>query len=90
MAGAEGLEPATSGFGDRRSSQLSYTPAVRLRFPPVGKSKTRAGGVKKRSHLQSQEGCTIRTIIAVKACGKLPVLATRCPMACGRSIVVMQ
>ena len=26
VAGAEGLELSTSGFGDRRSSQLSYTP----------------------------------------------------------------
>jgi hypothetical protein len=26
MAGAEGLELSTSGFGDRRSSQLSYAP----------------------------------------------------------------
>jgi hypothetical protein len=26
MAGVEGLEPAALGFGDRCSSQLSYTP----------------------------------------------------------------
>jgi hypothetical protein len=28
LAGVEGLEPPASGFGDRRSSQLSYTPTV--------------------------------------------------------------
>ena len=26
LAGVEGLEPPTSGFGDLRSSQLDYTP----------------------------------------------------------------
>ena len=30
MAGVEGLEPATPGFGDRCSSQLSYTPSGAL------------------------------------------------------------
>src|SRR5436190_20871544 len=29
LAGVEGLEPPTPGFGDRCSSQLSYTPIVR-------------------------------------------------------------
>jgi hypothetical protein len=31
LAGVEGLEPPTPGFGDRCSSQLSYTPRVRRR-----------------------------------------------------------
>jgi hypothetical protein len=32
LAGVEGLEPPASGFGDRRSSQLSYTPSVGQRL----------------------------------------------------------
>ena len=35
LAGVEGLEPPTPGFGDRCSSQLSYTPAAR-RLPING------------------------------------------------------
>ena len=39
LAGVEGLEPPASGFGDRRSSQLSYTPAARkARYDQPGKS----------------------------------------------------
>ena len=30
LAGVEGLEPPASGFGDQRSSQLSYTPMIRF------------------------------------------------------------
>jgi hypothetical protein len=37
LAGVEGLEPPTPGFGDRCSSQLSYTPIACSRFisPPL-------------------------------------------------------
>ena len=32
MAGVEGVEPPTPGFGDRCSSQLSYTPKDTLEY----------------------------------------------------------
>ena len=41
LAGVAGLEPAASGFGDRRSSQLSYTPAPER--TPLARGVTWAG-----------------------------------------------
>ena len=47
MAGATGLEPATSGVTGRRSNQLSYAPAAvdrqraLLPLPPRGVKRTR-------------------------------------------------
>ena len=52
MAGEEGFEPTTYGFGDRRSNQLSYTPTVRRRMAGlvVGAGVARRGnGVRSRS-----------------------------------------
>src|SRR6202040_3157938 len=47
MAGATGLEPATSGVTGRRSNQLSYAPAASTRAgtptPPVGGCQAHPG-----------------------------------------------
>src|SRR5262249_19040958 len=40
LAGQEGLEPPTAGFGDRDSSQLSYCPVM---DPAVTNSRTTVG-----------------------------------------------
>ena len=36
MAGATGLEPATSGVTGRRSNQLNYAPSVRVQRDELG------------------------------------------------------
>ena len=46
MAGATGLEPATSGVTGRRSNQLSYAPGPRALVPEQGLLVPSAKGVK--------------------------------------------
>src|SRR5208282_4356535 len=61
LAGVEGLELSTSGFGDRRSSQLSYTPTSgqRLNQGPSAHGVGRSEGGRKdaRAALSSNYGC---------------------------------
>ena len=49
MAGATGLEPATSGVTGRRSNQLSYAPAASTRAgsrtPPAGECQANPGQI---------------------------------------------
>ncbi len=43
LAGVEGFEPATPGFGDQCSNQLSYTPIVRhnyITYTPVKQTQS--------------------------------------------------
>lgn len=39
MAGEEGFEPPTCGFGDRCSSQLNYSPLYKQEFTTIKKLK---------------------------------------------------
>ena len=61
LAGVEGLEPPASGFGDRRSSQLSYTPSVGQRLSRgctihgIGRDEGARKGA--RAMLSSLYGC---------------------------------
>ena len=64
LAGVEGLEPPTPGFGDRCSSQLSYTPRRGLNAP----WRKRAQALKPRRE-QGCSDCARKTPLARKACG---------------------
>jgi hypothetical protein len=70
MAGVEGLEPPTSGFGDRRSSQLSYTPTGPARSPPrdtlrqVAQGRLVERGRKNVSPLESRAKPTAVAVMA--------------------------
>ena len=62
LAGVEGLEPPTPGFGDRCSSQLSYTPRVRRRpdaTVPDNASRRRVQEEMRKEAAQAASACPL-------------------------------
>src|SRR5436189_2789944 len=69
LAGVEGLEPPTPGFGDRCSSQLSYTPSGRAYSGPIS---PRHLPVFRRSRLRTGRARQIRTLPGSPAAARVP------------------
>ena len=74
MAGEEGLEPPTPGFGDRCSNQLSYTPMRLLLTHRAVRRKAGAEAARASRRAQVGDWMTIDSTLA-----PLAALVNLCP-----------